>query len=210
MDPYSTPSEVSAAVAPTREPKAIKVFGILHLVFGFLTLPVLILSFVFIFLAESIFGLLAEVSAEAPDSEESVEMMNLLGSTFADQMGYYVVSLIISLVLTVLLLRAGFALVKRRKGAVAKSVLWSWAVIAYVVISVPVSFFYLGQSQRETTRRIEELSGSPASSSSGAGGIAEQVGTSVLGAIFYLIYPVLVLVLLNRPQVRDYLSRFGK
>lgn len=218
-DPYAAPSALSDTNgAPVLEPRAIKVFGILHIIFGIIGILFTALGLVVMIAFEPLMNLVADAAASSgpppagtPDPSESLRMM---GKMFSSLMPYYVVSSLVGIVLAILLLRAGISLAKRRKSGPKQSNIWSWAVLIFLVINLPVSLFYVLPIQSEFQQDLNSSLGSSAGPSSGPGmAQAEKIGNivgSVIGAIFYSIYPILALVFLKRRKVGEFLQEHGK
>lgn len=210
MNPYSSPQQEATLNAPEVEPKSIQVFGILHLVFGSIGALSVILGFVFVFAVEPLFEFLAKQVEESEENAEMAETLRVIGEISASQRAYSLINTVISAVLVVLLLRAGYALVKRRKSAVRQSNVWCWLSIIFTVLSIPLVILYSQPAQLEMMEKIESVSGGTATSASDSGSALGEMIGAVLGPLVYLIYPVLTLVFLKRSQVGAYLAHFGK
>ena len=218
-DPYTSPQSVPQPESgiPVIEPRAIKVFGILHLVFGSMGVFFGLIGLVFSFLIEPFFNWMAELMASEellsePGASGDVDlaaMMNAMGEMYASQQGYYIVSSLFGLVVAALMLRAGFGLVKRKAAAVKWSNLCSWAAIVMAVLSLPATLLYTLPAQKEMEEKLNESMGLPSA------GEAEQIEmilsviVSVFGVVAALIYPVLALVFLKRDKVTAFMQRLG-
>lgn len=213
-NPYSAPNMVQppSGQAFHLEPRAIKVFGVLHIIFaGFGILSVLF-GLVFIFAVEPIFNMLAENMAESGGSaaeQEAAEIIRLLGDMYQGMIPYYAVWTAISAVLVILLMRAGVLLVKKRKNAASASHLWSWAVVGATIINIPISLLYTLPLQREFQEKITEATGTAATSASPFESASEIVGL-IFGVVIALIYPILALIFLKRANVTEFLATQGK
>jgi uncharacterized membrane protein YhaH (DUF805 family) len=207
-DPYATPhlSQPESGV-PVLEPKSLKVFGILHIIFAILGILSVLVMAVFIFAVGPLFDWLAKETGSA--DPEAAEMMSMMGDLYQSQIPYYIGSTLVTAVLVVFLLRAGIALVKKRSQAARLSNLWAWLTIAFVVINLPISIFYTFPAQREMQAELESSMGG-ASTGTESLEQAIEIGSLVLGFVASLVYPILALYFLKRKKVTDFLAQYGK
>lgn len=213
MDPQE--GSVTRPEMPVIEPAAIKVFGIIHIVFAGLGVLMAIFSFVSLLMQEALarFMNVTTPTAGAADEEVVQKVQELMATMQKDLMLPTIVSILFTMILAVLLLLAGIALVRKRKKAVSISNLYAMASIAFKVIGV-VLFFTITKAAQERfyesyTAFLEEA-GSP-----GAAGLTNAMNvtgavTGILTPVLMMIYPIIALVMLNRPSVREFLAQYGK
>lgn len=204
-DPYSAPQSIPQPNAglPAVEPGSIKVFGILHIVFGCIGAFGFLAS-----LAQYLFkDALMKLSAGG-DPEMFELQKNLNEVSFIPSM----VSLATGLVVTVLILRAGTKLLKKKRDAVKASALYSYASIGAKVLTMVLALVV-------TLPALNELFDQMAANSGGASAsMTSMISTmkttmaisSVASPILLCIYPVLSLVMLKKKKIADYLSEYGK
>ena len=192
---------------PILEPKAIKVLGILHIVFGCwgalqVLMGVVSLMFNDVFLKLQSGG---NEDMEAIQKQMAAEMRIPT-----------VVALIISLVITVLILRAGIKLVRIKKDAVKASTIYSYASITGKIFGLILAVTYtIPIMNRQFEGMAEQMGGA-----AGAGGAQlEQMMemmkttasvTGVISPLVMCVYPILSLVLLKKKNVSEFLAQHGK
>lgn len=198
--PYQPPVQLDAVsqAAPTVPPGQIKVMGILHLVLAGLGLVSILLGFVSRKVSESVMtaqekagGIQATQARISRGIVEASETLAWFGHVSA-------------LVLGTMLLLAGLGLLKRRKSGLSWSNRYAWTSILFkavnLVLFVTILMPRIGGlfSSLESGGKEMQMFGTMMRISTIAGGIA--------GPVFSCIYPVLVLILLNRDPVRKSLN----
>ena len=188
---------------PNPEPKRIKVFGVLHIVFGALGLLGLVAVLVMSAAQEALMKLatsggsgMDEYTRISLEVTKKLNSMSLVGAVFGA-------------ILAVLLLISGISLVKIR----AKGVVWSnryaWASIALKFVALLLFFLvtkpmldgildpYMAEADGVLKTQLSMLKWSQA-----IGG--------VLSPFLMAIYPILALILLNRPVVKNFFAARGE
>ncbi len=189
---------------PNPEPKRIKVFGVMHIVFGALGfLHVLwgLVSVVFPGIQESMMTL---SSAGAPEGmyELQMDLVKKLAP-------YTWISLLLIVVVAGLMMRAGIGLVKQKRGAVGASNLYAWVSLATKLVML-LLFFAVVQPAYDAL--FEGMIDSTAPQAKAMLGMMRilTAATGVLGPVLMSIYPILALVMLNKPVVKNYFSGLGR
>jgi amino acid permease len=172
------------------QPQTVKVFGILHVVFGVFGVLMTLWTLYVTLVGNPFLAL----SGSTPQMRAQTELESELS-------GYTLVSTAIYILITVLILIAGTLLLKGRKSALKYSNCYAWLSIAYKVISVIVYFTYVLPLSREIIMTSSTSAGMAASSME-VMMISIFLGTIVIS----IIYPILTLVLLNRPKVKNWLA----
>lgn len=179
---------------PSPPPGQIKVLAILHLVFAGLGLVTLIFGVFSQKMSESVIAMQEKAggvqAAQAQISRGIVE-----ASKEATWFGY-----LSSLVLGAMLLIAGLALLKGRKSGLAWSNRYAWTSILFKITNL-ILFFTLIQPKLNQLFSAMDGGGKEMEMVRSITKASTTVGGAI-GPIFACIYPVLVLILLNRESVR--------
>ena len=182
------------------EPGRLRIFGVCHIVFGGLGLMNAAGG-----VAMQFFQRLWTFNPpNGPDKLQEIQ-----NEMYRDLTAYTWVTITMSLIVGVLILRAGIALTKRRQSSLRLSNIYVLSsliakivsVILFLVVAMPVI-------EEAVTAMLEESS---AALPGWVGGL--QVFIAVIGVISFLfstIYPLCALLMLNKPQVREYLARHGR
>lgn len=215
---------------PAEEPKRIRVFGILHIVFGALGLLYTLLSVVTLIGLPFVLEWAAEMIREEAGSaagaasgssppgavqaaEEVTLVFDAMRTLFAELAVASWVQVVTSFIVSILILIAGIALVKKRQDSVSKSNRYVWCSIGAKVINL-ILFFAIGmEANRKYQETIKDLGGMPTGASGPAGLDVDQLqsiltsGGTIVGMALTLVYPILAYVMLNKPEVKSFLNR---
>lgn len=197
--PYQPPAESSLPPGPsipgTMAPAAIKVFGILHLVFAGFALLGVAWGVVALFQPPG-FGMVPEDDPQfrfQSRLQEETAWVTWLTSA-------------ISLGVTAVMISAGIKLLRHRSDALRWSNLYAWSSIVEKVVGLTITLAVMLPAMREI------LDGTL------TGGMPEDakniivwsmVVGAVIGLVFTFIYPVLTLLFLNRRPVKEWLASRG-
>jgi hypothetical protein len=200
---------------PILEPKSIKVFGIIHIVFGALGLLLGLFSVATLIGIPFFLDWLKETVSQEDDvaAEALLPIFDALKTLFADLAIANWINCLLSLVVSILIIVAGIALVKKKKGCVEKSNRYVWCSVGAKIVNL-VLFFSIGMAaNRKYSEAIQDFTPDP-SSAAGPGGMSTDqlqdmisTGGGVVGIIIALIYPIVAFVMLNKPAVKGFLSR---
>ncbi len=181
----------SQQYAQLGEPQPVKVLGIFHVIFGAIgalgslwTIYVIVMGNPFLKMAGDNPGVDFQRKLE-----ESTKVYTVIGTAF-------------SVLVTALILTAGIQLLKKRKTALKWSNAYAWSSIGTKVLNLILSFIIVVPM---TQKMMSEISGGAAAPPiPGFGGImyASMFG----GFLFSIIYPVITLILLNRPNVKQWFA----
>lgn len=207
-DPYQTPNLTPLGQDFAEQPpKAIKVFGVIHLIFGIFGILSILGLILFIFGSGPFFNFMADQLPSEGEGASQGETLRLMGGMYQSLMPYFIFSAVVSTVLTFLILNASRALLKQRKNAVKLSKIWALAKISVVIINALVNLFYVVPKQKEFQSELGELMGMASSGvNSSAGEMTGFIFGLLAGLVIGLVYPVLSLIFLNRPIVKDFLA----
>lgn len=188
---------------PNLEPKRIKVFGVMHIVFGGMGLLQLLFG-VLMAVSGLQEKLLKLSSAASPPGtfELQMEMTERLQT-------YTWISWGIMCILGVLLLKAGIGLVRKKKESVAASNLYAWTSIGMKVVMLILFFTMALPAFNEMFESLVDSSVAGGKATLMTMRISSAVG-GVLGPVLGAIYPILALVMLNKPVVRDFFKVQGQ
>jgi len=204
------------------EPGRIRVFGIMHIVFGalgllggsFFVAMLLVVDPLVLWFQDLVESELPSGSAVPPEAEMMIGAFDALRILMKELALLNWIHAVTSLVVAVLILVAGIRLVKKRRNAVQSSNLYSWASVARRLIYL-VLFLTTGvQAMRRYHGKIEELTGAASASAPGNLNMMQLqevfgVATTVSSTFVALVYPILALVMLNKPLVKGYLDKNG-
>ncbi len=193
--PPLTPEEVAhlSAVEYVNlgQPQTVKVFGILHVIFGVFGVLMVAWSLVVIIFGNPMLKLMG--------NSPQVQIQTRLE---AEMLPYTLVGLVVMIILTALILIAGFLLLKQRKNALKWSNYYAWSSIATKLINLVISISYIVPLTQKAMSAT-----TPPSSGAIFGAMGPMMILSlVVGFAFSLVYPVLTLILLNRPFVKTWFA----
>lgn len=198
--PPLTPEQLAAAQASNQpeigEPQTVKIFGILHLVFGAYGIFTILSGLVVIFFGNVFMDMLPQSAEMSAQAQAQAEMNDKL-------MPLNIISTILTIVVTALIITAGVTLLKKRRSGLK----WS---NRYAIASIFMKLVVAILTITITLPAMKEMMQSqvPAGASTGALGAMEigMIGGALIGVLLPVIYPALTLVLLNRPATKDWFS----
>ena len=187
------------------EPGRIKVFGVIHIVFGSLGLMNVVGMIGMEIFREPFIRLTGRGSSEEWIAVQVQMYRDLSPSTW--------ISIVISLIVSALILQAGIALVRRRQSSVGASN--TYALASLIAKGASVLLFYV-MVMPVMSRHLEPLlnesipGSDPADLAPVLAGIKiAMVVAGVLAPLLGAIYPLCTLVMLNKPQVKEFLAKNG-
>ena len=203
---YTPPStQPAAGIVPVLEPKAIKIFGILHVIFGIFG--------AFAFLSSAVQLLMGDVLIKLQSGGD--EDLFQLQKGMQDQLrSTTIITLVLSLVVTILILRAGIQLLRKKRTAAKASTMYSLVAIGVNVIALVLTLIYTIPALNGYFDDFVEKVGGGVSNpqlESIMGWVKTIIGIGgVILPFLYSIYPVLSLVVLKKKNVTDFLDQNGK
>ncbi len=192
--PALSPEEVArlsaTQYANLGQPQTVKVFGILHVVFGVFGVLMTLWTLYVTFVGNPFLGL----AGNTPQMRAQTELEKAM-------MGYTLVSTAVYALITVLILIAGTLLLKGRKSALKYSNGYAWLSIGSKVISAITYFTYVLPMSRDIIMTSSSSAGMASTSME-----LVMITTFLITLVISVIYPILTLVLLNRPKVKTWFA----
>lgn len=181
------------AVGNMREPGAIKTFGVLHLVIAGLGFLAVLFNAVAAVFSDSLSKFQADIpgqNSRLPEIQKAY-MQEMLPFTWA--------SIAFSLILTVMLVLAGIHLLKIRDKGRVLSLRYAWTSLAMkALLLIGTIIIVMPATKRMTEQMYEGIPGSAA-----VNGIMPAM--QLLSVLATCIYPVIVLVMMKSPKIKEYL-----
>jgi len=190
LSPEEVASLSAVEYAHLGAPQTVKVFGIMHLIFGGLGAAATIWA-----IGISLFGNpMIKLMGNTPQAQMQVALQEKM-------QGVTIVSSVIMLIVTFLILHAGIALLKNRRNALTWSNRYAVASIIQKIINIILGLIYTAP----LTKEMMAGTGAPPGV---AVGIMETfaVASTIGGGIISCVYPALALILLNRPVVKTWFA----
>ena len=167
------------------QPQTVKVFGIMHLIlagFGLLS---------------SLWAVFVTVAGNP--------FINLMPKTQAamqqDMMPMTIISTIMTVVIGLIMLKAGILLLKKRRSGLLWSNRYAWTSLAGKVVNAALAFVY-------TVPAMKQMMTTTAGASPPMPGGMEWVviGSMIFGLVITAAYPIITLILLNRPNTKAWFA----
>ena len=198
--PYQTPQSpvVPPVMAGEAEPASIQVFAIFHFILAGIGVLFGLWSVVSMFFSNEMAGV------GMPAGEQREKFVEAQQGYMEDIGWVSVMTGVFMLVLAVMLAIAGAKLWKKQKAGLVWSNRYAWTSIATKLISLVVGVLVVLPASGKMVEAMTE--GMPGNSE--ATSMVMKYSTAagaLLGPLCSLIYPVLVLVLLNKPRVKRFL-----
>ncbi|MEP2776760.1 MAG: hypothetical protein ABJQ29_11230 [Luteolibacter sp.] len=194
--PPLTPEEIAAAQATNYsqigEPQTVKIFGILHLVFGAFGVFSVVSGLIVIFIGNPFTALLPQTPELAAQAQAQAEMEKQM-------LPMNVVVTCLTIVVTFLIITAGITLLKKRRSALK----WS---NRYAISSIILKIITAILTVTVTYPAMKEFMTPPSAAGSHGAFEAGMIGGMLIGVLIPVIYPILALVLLNRPNTKDWFA----
>lgn len=195
--PSLTPQDIAAMqtaqYADLGQPQTVKVFGIMYVILAVYGFGALVLGVITALVGNPVYNFM-------PKTPELTKQM-AMEAQMQDQMRVAtVVALVIALVLAVLILIAGIKLLQKRRGGLVWSNRYAWASLAGKAITLVLTFVY-------TIPAMREIAGDPALPAAAQSMIQTSIAVGmVVGVVGTCIYPILTLILLNRPKTKEWFA----
>ena len=183
----------TAQYAETGQPQSVKVFGIMHVLLAVYGFGATALGIITAMVGNPIYQFL-------PKSPELAKQMALEAQMQDKMMVATVIALVLTAVTAVLILIAGIKLLKKRSSGLVWSNRYAWTSLAGKVVTLILTFLY-------TIPAMREMAVDPALPAA-AQSVMKSTMTigAVIGVLATCIYPILTLVLLNRPNTKAWFA----
>lgn len=195
-----TPEELSklaeSEYAELGQPQVVKVFGILHVIFAGFGIVSVIWTMVASFVTEALFASGSKTAAAQAQMQAQLEMQK-------EMLPMTVISTILTAVIAALMMYAGIRLLKKRRDALLWSNRYAWTSLGGKVANVLMLFMF---TLPATKAMMDTAGGSSASSPVGLNVELIVIVSGIVGILVACIYPVLSLVLLNRPKIKAWFA----
>ncbi|MFN9369873.1 MAG: hypothetical protein ACK6CT_14100 [Planctomycetia bacterium] len=182
QNPYLSPSASAAAppATPKAHPASLTVFGILNIIFGILGICV------------TAGGVVPFVMELPSDPAVPNPMLDLIKSN-AGYRTFLIVSLALGGIVAVTVIVGGIGLLLAKAWGRTLSIVYGWYSIVAAIVGMGVNFYLM----QPLLAKMQDAGG--------PGQLAVTAGLvgGLIGAGLGMIYPVLLLVFMNRPAIRD-------
>jgi hypothetical protein len=202
--PYQPPQPPEFTQLPpgmTTEPPVVKIFGVLHLVFAGLGLLGGAWSLLLVVVGNPFLKLFPQTGPMAKSIEAQLAMQDRV-------MPATLTTGILSLLVAVPMIIAGILLLKRRRNGLKWSNRYACLSLAAKCVSLVLTVVIVVPAMREMMQAAKGGVRTP--------GLPDDimsifmVAGAVIGVIASCVYPLLSLVLLNRPRVKEWAAGLAK
>jgi len=192
LSPQEIAARQSGEYAHIGQPQAVKILGIMHVIFAGLGFLGLVWTVFLLTVGNPVFLFM-------PKTPEMVAQAKAQEAMQSQIMTVTIASSVLTLVIGALMLAAGILLLKKRKSGLKWSNRYAWTSLAGKAVNVVLGFAFTMPVAKES---LKTTSGSlPAGAPE-----AIFIGSMVLGIVLASIYPILTLVLLNRPSTKAWFA----
>jgi hypothetical protein len=201
--PYQSPSQGPPTLPPVLagDPSAVKVFGIMHLVLAGLGV-LMALWGLFIALAGNPF---LKLTHSMPEMKAQYEAQMAMQEKLNP---YSIATSVLSLLVAIPMVIAGIKMLKRQKSGLKWSNRYAIFSLAAKVITLILALTFVVPAMQEMTGEIMGEAKIPKAASGIIG--ASMAGGTIIGVVMTCIYPVLSLIILNRPATKAWFASLSK
>ena len=183
----------TAQYAQTGQPQAVKIFGIMHVIFAAFGILSSVWAGFIAFIGNPFLNFGLKNPAMAAQTKAQAEMQ-------AQTLPETLIGIALTLIIAALMLTAGIQLLKKRRSGLVWNNRYAWASLAGKIVNIVILFV-------STVPAIKKMM-------SGMGSTAPLPGSfesvmwigMVIGVLVTCSYPILALVLLNRPNVKSWFA----
>ncbi len=195
--PPLTPQEMAARqnteYSHIAQPQTVKIFGIMHVLLGVYGLGATALGILTVWVGNPVYKFMPKTPVLAKQMQMEAQMQDRM-------MVASVIALGMTVVLAVLILLAGIKLLKKRRGGLVWSNRYAWASLAAKVVTLVLTFLY-------TIPAMREIAVDPALPAAAQAVMRSTMAIgAVVGVVVTCIYPILTLILLNRPSTKAWFA----
>ena len=192
LSPQEIAARQSAEYAHIGQPQAVKIFGILHIILGVYGVLMVAFAIMAMFGFNPFLAIVPKTAATSAQMEQQASMQT-------EMIPVSVITTLIAIATTAFIITGGILMLKRRRSGLKWSNRYAWTSLLGKAVAAGVAFFYTYPMMKEMTSGV----GSP-----GMPGAMEgvMIGSMIFGIVIICIYPILTLVLLNRPKVKEWFA----
>lgn len=177
----------TAQYAGTGQPQTVKVFGILHVIFGAYGVFAILIAIVAMFGINPFLALMPKTPGMTAQMEQQAAMQ-------AEMLPVTIIGTVIAIATTAFILTAGILMLKRRRNGLKWSNRYAWTSLAGKVFNAVVTVLYTYPIMKKS------MSGIPGAME------GVMIGSMVFGIVITCVYPILTLALLNRPKTKEWFA----
>ena len=195
--PSLTPQDIAAMqaaqYADLGQPQTVKVFGIMHVIFAAYGLLMSVWT-VFVLVVGNPFE---KMFPQTPQMEAQVKAQAAMEE---GMMPMTVISTVLTVIVAAIMLKAGILLLKKRGSGLRWSNRYAWSSLASKVVHIVLTFIY-------TVPAMEQMAAVTAGGVMPAGQMEMiMVGTMLVTFVVMSSYPIITLILLNRPKTKEWFA----
>jgi len=179
------------------QPQTVKIFGIFHVILAAYGLLTSVFAAYIVIAGNPFLALMPKNPAMAAQAELQAEMQEKV-------MPATVITTVVTIIIAILLLVAGIKLLKKRKDGLKWSNRYAWTSLAGKVMNIILAFVYTFPMMKEMTERMSHGTHGAGAMPGAMSGI--MVGSGILTILVMCTYPILTLVLLNRPSTKEWFA----
>ena len=184
----------AAQYADLGQPQTVKVFGIMHVIFAAFGLLSSVWAVFVIVVGNPFLNLMPQTPEMAAQAKAQAAMEQSM-------MPMTVISTVLTVIVGVIMLRAGILLLKKRRNGLRWSNRYAWSSLASKVVNIALALIY-------TMPAMKEMTAMPGATSALPPGQMEMIMivTMLLTIVAMSAYPILTLILLNRPRTKEWFA----
>lgn len=193
LSPQEIAAMQTAQYSDLGQPQTVKVFGIMHVIFAAFGLLSSVWAVFVIAVGNPFLKLMPKTPEMAAQAKAQAAME-------ADMMPMTAISTVITVIVGLLMLKAGIMLLKKRRSGLLWSNRYAWTSLAAKVVNIGLAFVY-------TVPAMKEMASTMPGGAAMPGGMEWiMIGSMLFGIIIMSAYPILTLILLNRPKTKEWFA----
>lgn len=194
LSPQDIAAMQTAQYADLGQPQTVKVFGIMHVIFAGFGLLMSVWAVFVIVVGNPFLNLMPKTPEMAAQAKAQAAMQESM-------MPMTIISTVLTVLVGAMMLKAGILLLKQRRGGLRWSNRYAWASLASKVANIALAFIY-------TLPAMKSVTAMPGATSALPPGQMEiiMIGTTLLTIVAMSAYPIIALILLNRPKTKEWFA----
>lgn len=179
------------------QPQSVKILGIFHVILAAYGLLTSAFAAYVVIAGNPLLALMPKTPAMAEQAEMQAEMQDkVMPST--------VITTVVAIMIAILMLVAGIKLLKKRRDGLKWSNRYAWTSLAGKVVNIILAFVYTFPMMKEMTEKMSH--GTHGTTAMPVAMSSIMVGSTVLTILVMCTYPILTLILLNRPNTKEWFA----